>query len=77
MIASISIDSRFWCILRFRRGLVDGLLGEWYESRPMRPNKGGPFFPPRDGFLVTCAPRLWDIPEADTDRTRTSGLVTE
>jgi hypothetical protein len=77
MIASISIDSRFWCILRFRRGLVDGLLGEWYGSRPIRPNEGGAFFPPNDGFLVTWASRPWDIPEADTDRTRTSGLVTE
>lgn len=73
--ASISIDSRFRCILRFRRGFVDGLLGEC-----MRPNEGGGFFPPRDGFLVTwgpCGPRPWDIPEADTDRTRTSDLVTD
>ena len=77
MIASISIDSRFCCILRFRRGPVDGLLGEWYESLPMRLNEGGGFFLPSDGFLVTWGSRPWDIPEADTDRTRTSGLVTE
>src|SRR5216684_2642283 len=78
MIASISIDSRFLCILRFRREVVDGLLGEWYGSRPKRPNEGGGLFAPSDGFLVTCRPRPWDIPEADTDRTRTSdGLATE
>jgi len=80
MIRSISIDSRFCRILRFRRGLVDGLLGELYESPPMRLNEGGGLFQPSDGFLVTCGPcrpRPWDIPEADTDRTRTSGLVTE
>jgi hypothetical protein len=75
MIASMSIDSRFFCILRFRRGAVDRLLD---TSRPGSPNEVGGFFMPSDGFLVTCRPRPWDIPEADTDRVRISdGLATE
>ena len=76
----MSIDSRFLCILRFRWGAVDGLLGEWCGSRPRIPNEGsGGLFMLSDGFLVTCRPaREWDIPEADTDRVRISdGLATE
>jgi hypothetical protein len=70
----MSIDSRFFCILRFRWGAVDGLL-DAYESRPRRPNEGGGFFIPSDGFLVTCRPRPWEIPEADTDRVRASNRL--
>lgn len=78
MIASMSIDSRFLCILRFRWGVADGLFGAWCGSRPKIPNDGG-LFTVSDGFLVTRRPaRLWDIPEVDTDRVRISdGLATE
>ena len=70
IISSMSIDSRFRCILRVRRGFADEVLGAL--------NDGGGVFELSDDFLGFRGLTPGDIPDVDTDRVRTSdGLDTE
>jgi len=72
MMSSMSIDSRFRCVLRNPREVSDRLLGALYRSRPRTPEEGGVLFRLIDDFFGTRRLRTLDTPDVDTDRARTS-----